>query len=438
MKFSLRTLTTAIAVTAIVSLPCPSLLSGSEILYSYRTSDGERGGIALVHIDEETGAIGSHITICEDGRLAMAKKVRFNGNAQRIAVTNEGEAAPFVFLSKTSPPSLTGPAEVDTLCDEIRPFEKSFLASCDKGLVVLFKGKDGSKEKTFKARKKLSPPGNRPEDVVILKKKDLAVISFQKDNSSGTRFGNRLVVLSLPDLKLKGDVLIPRDHPELHVEGNPKLSGPGPEVLLVSEETNTVLTTLDFYGAVGMSDLDGILKGKLTNYEALSLSPDGKWGTAFPDRVCSLNVNGHHYALITNAGIKGGTNLIDLKERRIIHTFKTPSGLEAPQYLPSCMVAVSVCSGKTKYRKGNKIVKEFNPNKMFYIFDFTGVDAGATSFSSNYIKVEGKALIAVAPETSPFVLVASKNQLLVIDASDGSIVNKAYSIGIPQRFELKP
>lgn len=442
----------------------PAFLFSSEIFYSFRAVNGESGGVALIEVSEETGTIGRHITICQDGRLALAKKVRFNKDAERIAVTNEGEEEPFVFLSKIDPPSLTGPADVETLCDEIRPFRKSFIATCDKGLVVLFRGKDGKEDKTFKAGKKLSPPGNRPEDIVILKEKDIAVLSFQKDNSSGTKVGNRIVALSLPYLKLKGDVLIPRDHPELHVEGNFSLSGPGPEVLLVSEETNTVLATLDYYGAVAIFDLDGLINGKLKHYQSIPVSLDGKWGTAFPDRVSSFEVNGRQFALITNAGIEGGTNLVDLKKRKIVHQFDTPSGLEAPLYLPSCMVAVSVCSGKTKYRKGEEIIKEFNPDKKFYIFDFSALNAhcvanpviskgsassvtsieqacSVTSIEPDYsvtsIGVEGKAVIPVALEVSPFVLVASDNRIMVVNATDGTLVEETKSIGILQRFELK-
>jgi len=454
-----------IFVLVTVLHPLSSLLYGREFLYSYRMEESGRGGVAIVEVNEETGNIGHHAIICEDSRLSMAKKVRYNAAADRVGIINEGEEPPFVFLSKTSPPSLVGTADVDNLCDELRVYKRYFVTSCDKGEIVLFKGVDGSEQKTFKAKKELSPPGNRPEDIVVLKnraepvvvkdmtepavesnsgnevkKTDIAIVSFQKDNKSGKKIGNRIIALSLPELKLKGDVLIPRNHPELHVAGNHKLSGPGPEVLLVSEETNTVLTTLDFYGAIGMMDLDGVIKGNLKNYRSFSLDKEGKWGTAFPDRACLVNINGHHFALITNAGLNGGTNLIDLETRTIVRRFNTPPGLEAPSYLPSCMTAVSVCSGKTKYRKGNEIIKEYHPDKKLYTFDFSGLsgsDVSAITLSTTNIRIEGKALIGVNKETSPLVLISAKDTLLVVNAIDGEVIEKIQSIGIPQRFELK-
>ena len=60
--------------------------------------------------------------------------------------------------------------------------------------------------------------------------------------------------MQLPELKRLADVRLPRTHPELHIEGNLKEQGPSPEIVLVSEQTNTLLVTLDLYGAVAMMD----------------------------------------------------------------------------------------------------------------------------------------------------------------------------------------
>ena len=141
-------------------------------------------------------------------------------------------------------------------------------------------------------------------------------VSFQKDSKKGKNKGNRLAIYELPRPRLLADIPLERNHDELHFQGNFQQQGPGPEVVLVSEEDNALFVTLDLYGAILLADWQAALDGRLVNWKYLSTSSDGAWGTAFPDRAGLLKAKGRTYALVFNAGTQGGAVLVDLKGSR--------------------------------------------------------------------------------------------------------------------------
>lgn len=411
-------------------------VSASQLAYSFRGAAG--GGVALVSLDGAAGKIVDHQVLFTEPQLAMAFKVRFSADGQRVLVTNDQEEPPFAMVAKAWPPGPATVVDLPTIPDEVRAYRKGFLATCDKGLIAYVDGETGELKRKFKGRKKLEPEGSRPEDIRVLDDLDLALVSFQKDNRSGTRKGNRLVLLSLPKLKLVSDLQLPRDHPELHLPGNPKEQGPSPEVVLASMESETLMVTLDLYGAVAMLDLEDARDGDLSGLVTLPVSPDGAWGTAFPDRASQLPLEGGDLALVVNAGEVGGTALVDLGAKAVRRLWATPPGLEAPVWVPGLGRAVSVCSGKTKRREGDALVKEFHPGTSLYVFDVAAEDGPPVVHD---LGVRTKLVAALTGSADHLVLVLGQSdagsEWLLVDPSDGSILDRRPATGEPQRQEVR-
>lgn len=409
-----------------------------RLYYSFRSEEG--GGLASLKVDEASGAIVAHERLFVDARLTMAKKLRFDADGERLAVTSEGEEAPFMFITKVSGDEpLEG--RIDAMADELRPWAQFWVSTCGDGRVSLVKSRSGKIHRSWNGRASLSPPGHRPEDVILLPDGLSALVSFQKDGKKG-REGNRIVLLDLPRMTCTADLRLPRDHPELHVADDPKMAGPGPEVLLASKEANCILVTLDLYGAVAMFDLDGARKGKRVNWQVLPTSPDGSWGTAFPDRAVLLPVAKGRFALVANAGGCGGLLLFDLASRSLLRRWDVGSGLEAPVWLEGLEAAVSVRSGKHKRRMGDVIEKDYRPGKDLWVFPVGRARQSAEARSRRFdLGVKTFLVEAVDPQGCDLLVVFGgedgADELLVVDPIDGRVLDRQPCLGRAQRV-LRP
>jgi len=116
-------------------------------------------------------------------------------------------------------------------------------------------------------------------------------------------------------------------------------------------------------------------QGRVEDWTCLSASPDGSWGTAFPDRASPLRFAGRDYFLVHNAGSEGGSSVVDLRNRRIVWQRPTPPGLEQSVYFPRLRQAFTVCSGKIKERSDDEIEKSLEPRTQLFIFDFRSSNA---------------------------------------------------------------
>ena len=219
--------------------------------------------------------------------------------------------------------------------------------------------------------KTFTPPANAPEDVCITHDQRYAVISFQKDSEKGKKKGNRLAIYRLPQMERLVDLPVDRTRPDLHLKNNLKEQGPGPEVIYVSERTDTLLVTLDLYGAVGLDGLVMRPPGQtchLADAQHVSSSTLGL-GLSRPRQSTYPGIR--EYFLVCNAGSEGGAALIDLARRTVVWRHKTPPGLETPVFFPELQQAFSVCSGKTKQRTATEVTKTFAPQQSLYRFDFS-------------------------------------------------------------------
>jgi hypothetical protein len=436
----LRTLT-FLALSGLLALAGPA--QSAELAYSFRTAAG--GGVALLSVDEASGAVRSHQVLFEDSRCALAKKVRFSSDGSRVLLTVETEDKPYALLARSS---AKGEPLVVTLpepCDEARAAGDHFVVTCEKGKLALVDAREGKVERVWKGHDELKPPSSDPEDVIVadLDGQSCVLATFQKDKKDGKYQGNRIAILELPRMDTLAELALPRDRPELHLAGNSGLQGPCPEVVVALPSENAILVTLDLYGAVGIMDLDAALEGRLAHYAVLPTAPDGKWGNSFPDRAASIpGPDGSLRVLVTNAGRAGGAVLIEPAARRLAATWATPPGLEAPEWVAPLEAAVAVCTGKLKFRGPDAVEKELHPRSELYLLAL-GKRAGRKGTVRTFeLKAPTRAGIALRPASSRFVVVALEaagdDRLVVVDGANGKIAAELAAAGQVQRFERRP
>jgi hypothetical protein len=256
--------------------------------------------------------------------------------------------------------------------DEVRTFGRKVIVTCGGEWVVVVDLESATVDSAFDAEQSLTPRGHGPEDILVTEDGAQAVVSFQKDGKKGKTRGNRLVLFDLPSLAVVSDVQLPRDRPDAHIPGNLKEQGPGPEVLLLSKQADTLLVTLDLYGAVALLDWTGVRAGNPSRVLYLSSALDESWGSAFPDRATLITHDGRDMALVCNAGEDGGAVLVDVDARRVTQRWVTPPGLERPVWLEGIGVAAAACSGKIKHREQRRTAKTRELQSAVYLFDFSG------------------------------------------------------------------
>ena len=371
---SLHRLLTLLLLALWIALPA----GASEIHYSFR--DREGGGLAVLSIDPHTGALREHrrtwhgesfdrarkFALLDDGSMALLTDSRDRrGNLALIALAGE-QAGQARILDFPSEP------------DEVRAVPGGFLIGGASGNLLRVDAATASVGPRWSSRDRLRPSGHKPEDIAILAGGERALLSLQKDSSSGKHRGSRLVTVRLPTLEVEADLHLPRDRPDLHIEGNRKEQGPNPEVLVLSPATNTLLVTLDLYGALLLTDLDAALTGRLANERVFSADPQGRFGVAFPDRVVHLPAAAGRgeVVLVANAGEDGGVVAVDLATRRRLAAVETPPGLDTLTHLRALDAVAAASAGKLKVRIDGEVEKTSRPGRSLWLFPLAGLAAG--------------------------------------------------------------
>ena len=426
--------------TLIMSVPLARTTSASdqvaEIGYSFQ--NGKAGGVAVAQIDTTSGKILDSKVLFESPDCRQPLKVRQTANQEYI-VTNIDEDNPSIFITGNA--KKLRQIELPTIPDDLQIADNQGLVTCDKDIIVAFDIERAKIIRSWDVGKLYRPRANGPESIFISSDKKYAVISFQKDNKTGKERGNRLGVYELPKMIQVADLQLPRDRKELHIEGNKKEQGPGPEVVIVSD--NTLSVTLDLYGAVGFMDWQAAIGNKIKNWSAVPTSLDGQWGIAFPDRVRKIQFGTHTTLLVFNAGVDGGAVLISPKQRRVLWKRPVPPGLERAIYLPKQRMAFSVCSGKTKTRRTSAIEKTYAPQPYLFAFDFSSSQAFAEA-PVEKIELTDKFAIKIS-RVSPgsnllLIAVGTKAQqpdeLITYDPLKRKILDRQPIVGILGRFEI--
>lgn len=407
----------------------------AQIGYSFRSENS--GGIAIAEVDAKTGKISDARILFESAECKQPVKVR-RTEQDELVVTNIDEDNPSVFIAGGG--QQVRQVALKSVPDGIQIIGNQGIVTCAKDLVVVFNVERAKITTSWDVGKLYRPRANGPEGIFATPDKKHVVISFQKDDKSGKEYGNRLAVYALPKMLQVGDLQLPRNRKNLHIEGNKKEQGPGPEVVNVFGDTLAV--TLDLYGAVGFMDWSAAKKGEIANWSMVSTDIDGNWGVAFPDRVCPIRFGSHETLLVCNAGSVGGAVLISMERRKILWKRPVPAGLERPVYFPQQKRAYSVCSGKTKQRQVDAVKKEYFPKSSLYAFDFSSSDAIATAPVEERPLVDKYAIkIARVGPSSPILLIAigsdtnEANELITYDTEQQKMLDRKPTAGLLQRFE---
>jgi hypothetical protein len=319
---------------------------------------------------------------------------------------------------------------------DVCPAPKRVFLAGEDGLFVWLDPNSGETTNEWNARKSLDPPGHKGESVVWYEPKSLALASFQKDGKKG-RQGSRVLVFDPRTSAPLHDLRLPRDRPDLHIEGSEKEQGPNPELIFTSERSNTLLITLDLYGALAFADLDAALEGKLENYETLSTAMDESWGSAFPDRALLFERGGKDWILISNASAEGGLVLFDVAERKRLAAFPAPAGAEHPVELRRAGLVATVVSGKAKARaEEGKLSKEIGARPLLLLIDIKALDEGGEPVMREVPLEEICTGIRVVtgPDKEWLLLAGADGQMRVMDPLSGEIVARMAGPGTPVRF----
>jgi len=298
-----------------------------------------------------------------------------------------------------------------------------FLVAASKGRFAVIDAATGSVLSELNARKELNPPGRKGEFIRILPGGDKALVSFQKDDDNSPALGNRIVLLQMNPLEVHADMPLPRNHEDLHISGNPREQGPGPEVVMVCPKSNTLAVTLDLYGAIAFADLAAALQGNLENMSYVPTAVDGSWGNSFPDRATLVEVGDNEYLLVSNASLNGGLALFDVAKRQAIQHLPAAAGAEAPIDFPQLHKAITIVSGKLKSRSDQYLEKESAPpHGSLIIIDYAGLGIRKPATMETLELGLDARRIACAGENS--VAIFGEQEVVLVDIIQESILDR--------------
>jgi len=373
----------------------------------YYTFGERRGGVARLEIDPDSGRVLAHEVLPAPPGITHPQKMALSASGDRLLVTSDAGESGWLFALEGKPRFIREIALMEETSD-VRAQGEHALVAVSKGYFFWVNLTDGKVEKQWNAREELRPSGRKGEHIRFLPDGKTALITFQKDSKKGKHRGSRLVVFDLPSFRARYDLELPRDRPDLHINKDEKEQGPNPELVFIAPRSNTVLLTLDLYGAIAFADYGALLRGKWKHLEQVPSSMDGSWGSAFPDRGTLFEKEGREYFLVANASKDGGIALFDVAKRRIIGRFPASAGGEPPIYLPRLSKAVTVISGKLKTRTLEGLHSRNAPGNDLLLLDLGGLGSGPLEKGEAIPLHEPVYRIAaVDPQRSPLVLLAT-------------------------------
>jgi len=389
--------------------------STSEVYYS--TTGG-----TVEKMTRQGDALGEAQILIAD--LESPFKLTLSPDGKILAVAaGDKEAPELVLLDLENQQTRRVP--LGAAISDLAGMEAGTLVAASRGRFYLV-DRGGSIEE-WNARKGLNPPGRKGEFVCPVPGSSSALISFQKDDDNSDAKGNRLLVLGTRPLEPLHDLLLPRDHPELHRPEDPKEQGPGPEVVLIAPLSNTVVMTLDLYGALALADFDAVLEGHWKNLAYLSTDAEGVFGKSFPDRATLLTLEGKEFVLVSNASNDGGFALFDLQKRQPIRFFAAAAGSDPPVFFPELGLAATVISGKVKsFSEEEGSSKEFEPGADLLVFDLQGLPAGEPAQMRTIpMGAETIRIARFGPEhVLVFIKANEQAEALLIKLPEGEIVDR--------------
>lgn len=390
------------------------------------THEGDSPGAARFEISEESLSDVESVPLGEG--VSEVFKLACSAQQEVIGIAGEVEGEPCLFMVSRKAEEPVERVKLPAEVSHVIAAPGGFLLALSKGYLVFVDAETFRISGEINTRKSITPPARKGEDICLLSEGQ-ALVSFQKDDDDSPALGNRLMLLGLSPFQVDADLPIPRERPELHIEGARKEQGPGPELLIPIPAVNTLAITLDLYGAVAFTDLDAIRRGELRNFSMVPTSGDQQWGTAFPDRAALVETKAGPRLIICNAGAGAGIAVFDPATRQKTHHFATSAGCDPPVILPTGPMAATVISGKTKVRKtGKGVEKSSHPGRELLVMDFSDpVEPQLSAFDMEIPTL----LIAAGGEKQ--VVVFSNAEVLLVNPVSGKILDRKKTPGPPVR-----
>ena len=413
-----------------------------EVTYYYTFGEKD-GGVGVVAIDDKTGKWATLPPVAASG-VDSPEKLAVSKNGDRLIVSSDASDAVEIYaLGKE--PKLVSQLHIKDETDDVMATGNHALVLDGGGMFSWIDLDQGKLEKAWDSHG-LTPPGNKGEGIFFLPTGNLgnlgnlALVTFQKDNSKGTRFGSRVVVFDLDKTESKFDLQLPRNHPECNIKGNLKEQGPNPEVAFIAPKSDTLALTLDLYGAIAFTKLSSVLEGKWENLDYVSCAQDGSLGNAFPDRGCLFEAGGKERLLISNASPNGGLVLFDVASHKVEQKFAASAGAENPVFLSKSKKVVTCISGKIKTRGDEKQNKIYKPENDLLVFDVAPLENGKDAtleriaFDKPVFRVE-----AVAPGENDLLFLAlgapeQQSELVLYDLATRKILHREPALGAVERI----
>jgi len=399
--------------------------SGNAQTIYYTFKDGREGGVAALRVDRSSGRILDNRVLASDRSFLRPHKLALSESGRYLLATSTHAVRHNLFLVDLA----AGEARLLSVAqkpDDLAAWRDTFVVGAEAQWCYFIDAEAGTVSHRWNGAHELRPDGRRIEYVATTSD-GTAWTSWQKDSGSGNRKGSRVVTLDIPSGRTIADLRMPRALPQLHLADR-KERGPSPEIIIPSARTNTLLLSMDLYGGIVLADLDAAREGSWSNLSYHSVSLDGSWGVAFPDRACRVPLHSGEYVFVANTGPDGGVTWVDLAGRSVIQSIATPPGLSSPIVVSGGRTIVAPVGGKVKWAHFGALHESRKPRAELHLFD---IGSGGAHLAHRVVSLPSAATLAapVAPEANDLVVLTLENEFLVVRSSTGAIVDRGPASG---------
>jgi hypothetical protein len=402
--------------------------------------DNTAGGIVRIDLGPDGRPIGpAPVVVFQSLDFITAHKLRVSPDGRVAALAAEIEDGPNLALIDLTAPTTSAPRllSLGYVPEEHRFAANRLYVGGTDGHLVSLDPATGHILHHWNSRRDLRPAGHKPEDFLAFEPEGVLLVTHQKDGKDNRR-GSRIAALRLDNLRLIGDLRLPRNLPDLHLSD--KEAGPSPEILRADPATNTLVITLDLYGALAFADLDAALQGRLANYAIIPASADGRWGHAFPDRLILARVGDRTLAVVSNATQDGGLKVFDVGARTALAFFPVEAGCDHPVLVHEGKTVATVVAGKRKRVVGRELENIVTPGTDLLLLHLDRVDeiepmsllrASLGGPVAHVAAIPGRPDLVAATRLSPAAVV-------ICSAHDGRILTKIPLPGRPVALQTLP
>lgn len=403
--------------------PASGAGSVQSVYYTFR--DGKEGGIAELRVDRASGRILGNEVLAADRSFLQPHKLVVSDSGRYLLATSTHAVRNNLLLIDLSSRSHQF-LSVAQKPDDLAAWRDTFVVGAEAQWCYFVDAAAGVVSRQWNGAHELRPDGRRIEYVTTTAD-GTAWTSWQKDSGSGQRKGSRVVTLDISSGTTIADLPLPRALPQLHL-ADLKERGPNPEIIIPSTRTNTLLLSMDIYGGVVLADLDAAREGSWSNLSYLPVSPDGTWGTAFPDRACRVPVGSGEFVFVANSGREGGVSWVDLSARTVAQKIATPPGLSSPILVNGGRTLVAPVGGKVKWAHFGALRASQEPRAELHVFE---IEAGGAHLGHRVVSLPAAATLAapVSPDANDLVVLTMDSAFAVVRASTGRVVAESNAAG---------